>query len=513
MRGFFQTVGLLTLVGLVFSLPLGNDLVASDKVALVIGNSAYSNQALANPVNDADLMKEVLEELGFKVLIAKNANLPEMENALREFKAAIPKKGLGFFFYAGHGIQVKGENYLLPVGYDTLEEHEVPYKTMNVGMVLDAMDSSPSNLNVLVLDCCRNNPFQRSWTRSQTTGLAPISNVPQGTMLAFSTASGVVAADGRDGNSPYVKELAKQLRNRPEQGLELLSSFRLASQQVFRNSYQRPWIHFDASMDTYYLWAPTVTNTPESMASDSSSSTIKPLIFSDILPLESSEPTPEAVSEPKPSVFSDPEEIERLKGRWLNNQLDFSNAPDEIVFTDTTIEIEGMGTAGYHVLSGTTIKRLQIELDPPVTAVYGFRGDSLMLSLPRDNETLQLVLERESKRDAVNTYDTDISDQAAIQHVPIDSMSAWVDTSIHHWAGRESELMVDSIILSLIIGTVMFLFFGLLARFLLRAMYPRQQSNSKGPIAGQQTVRGDALVSSITPEEIVPSWSESDNTH
>lgn len=237
---------------------------AGEREALVIGNSGYAGDAvLENPGNDADAMEAALKELGFSVIKRKDLSLTEMEDALAGFRRALSKGGLGLFFYAGHGVQVRGDNYLVPIGARMREEYEVRHQCLSMGLVLDAMEESQSNLKVLILDCCRDNPYRRAWKRGTTAkGLAPPSHVPQGTMIAFSTSPNETAADGgRDRkNSPYTEHLVATLRSRPAEGLELGDVFRKASRAVKQQTGQVPWLNQEASLEEYYLWRGTAAS-------------------------------------------------------------------------------------------------------------------------------------------------------------------------------------------------------------------------------------------------------------
>jgi hypothetical protein len=228
---------------------------AAERVALVIGNGEYGGEAtLRNPGKDADAMESALTGLGFSVAKRKNQDLTHMEDVLVSFRRSLGKGSLGLFFYAGHGMQVKNENFLVPVGAHMREEYEVKRQCLAVGQVLDAMGESESSLKVLILDCCRDNPFKRSWTRgSSEKGLASISQAPEGTLIAFSTSPEVGAEDGKGANSPYTERLVAMLRSRPAGGLELVEVFRETSVALKRDTGQEPWTHLGA-LDKYYLW-------------------------------------------------------------------------------------------------------------------------------------------------------------------------------------------------------------------------------------------------------------------
>lgn len=183
----------------------------ANRTALVIGNSGYADAPLKNPVNDAGDMAAALKELGFEVLSHTNLNQNSMKRAIRDFGTKLRTKGgVGLFYYAGHGVQVRGVNYLIPVGAAVSTEEEIEYESVQAGLVLAQMEGAKNDLNIVILDACRNNPFARSY-RSADKGLAQI-NAPSGTLIAYSTAPGSVASDGTGRNGLYTQELLKQMR-------------------------------------------------------------------------------------------------------------------------------------------------------------------------------------------------------------------------------------------------------------------------------------------------------------
>src|SRR5579864_1648261 len=186
---------------------------AADRVALVIANSKYAGEAaLKNPSQDADLIEAALKELDFQVVKKKDLTQEQMEDALVQFQNKLTKESLGLFYYAGHGLQVNGENYLVPIGARIQLESDVKHKCLPADQVLDTMAGSDSRLKVLVLDCCRNNPFKRGWKRALNDhGLAAMSDVPEGSIIAYSTAPKEMADDGEGENSPYAAQLAAAL--------------------------------------------------------------------------------------------------------------------------------------------------------------------------------------------------------------------------------------------------------------------------------------------------------------
>ncbi|MBF0379576.1 MAG: SUMF1/EgtB/PvdO family nonheme iron enzyme [Magnetococcales bacterium] len=208
------------------------------RIALVIGNWAYKASPLRNPKNDSSDIASALLDLDFEVIYKKNANRKDMRRAIREFGKKLQDGGVGLFFYAGHGMQVEGKNYLIPIGSDIFSEDEVADEAVEADLILRKMASARNGMNVVILDACRNNPYERSF-RSGRNGLARM-NAPTGTMIAYSTSPGSVAKDGDGRNSPYTKHLLAQMRV-PGQSIE--QTFKRVRTGVLSdtNSQQTPW--------------------------------------------------------------------------------------------------------------------------------------------------------------------------------------------------------------------------------------------------------------------------------
>ncbi|MEO0448651.1 MAG: caspase family protein, partial [Verrucomicrobiota bacterium] len=142
-------------------------LQAADRYALIIGNAAYEGaMALDNPVNDAEAMRDALQKLGFKVTMLTDADLPMMERGVYEFTEQLKPHSLALFFFAGHGIEASGENYLIPVQSQISEEYSLKRRSYSATDIMEELSHSPAKIKVMVLDCCRNNPLERSWVRS-----------------------------------------------------------------------------------------------------------------------------------------------------------------------------------------------------------------------------------------------------------------------------------------------------------------------------------------------------------
>src|SRR5215475_9835930 len=220
------------------------------RLALVIGNSAYKESPLLNPVNDAKDMAQILSGLGFEVIYKQNVSQAEMKSAIREFGNNIVKGDVALFYFAGHGAQVNGENYLIPVDAVITKEEEIEYESVNAGLVLAQMTSAANKLNIVILDACRNNPFARSF-RSQTHGLAQI-RASSGTIIAYATEPGSVAADGRGRNGIYTEELLKAMRS---PGLKIEDVFKQVRVAVRNKTQgkQTPWESSSLEGDFYFI--------------------------------------------------------------------------------------------------------------------------------------------------------------------------------------------------------------------------------------------------------------------
>jgi hypothetical protein len=220
------------------------------RIALVIGNAAYPFSPLTNPINDARAVSEALKELGFQVRLLQDATLKEMSDAAREFGDSLQRGGVGLFYYAGHGMQIKGRNFLIPVGADIRREDEVAYNAFDPGLLLEKMEAARSSTNIVILDACRNNPFVRSF-RSSSQGLAQM-DAPVGSYLAFATAPAKVASDGKDGNGLYTQHLLEAMRT---PGLKIEEVFKRVRIKVMADSkgQQIPWDSSSLAGDFYFI--------------------------------------------------------------------------------------------------------------------------------------------------------------------------------------------------------------------------------------------------------------------
>lgn len=233
------------------------------RLALVIGNGGYESLGrLDNPVNDARLIADTLQGLGFQVMVHLDADQRAMKRAIQAFGRALDEAGesaVGFFYYAGHAVQVGGVNYLIPTAAAIGAEPDLQIEAVRADWILGQMEYARNRLNIVVLDACRNNPFARGF-RSATRGLARM-EAPSGAVIAYATAPGDVAADGTgDSNSPYAQALAATLA---EPGLDVLQVFNRVGLTVHQRTggQQEPWLSTSPVPD--FVFRPANRDDPE----------------------------------------------------------------------------------------------------------------------------------------------------------------------------------------------------------------------------------------------------------
>ncbi len=230
-------------------LALAAPAAAAKKVALVIGNGAYAEAPLKNPANDARAVAATLRTQGFEVLLKENATKAQMNEIVADFGEKLAEGDTALFFFAGHGMQVQGRNYLLPTDARITSEQRVRLETLDVEAVLDQMAAARARVSMVILDACRNNPFERRF-RSVGGGLAQI-NAPEGTLIAYATAPGKVAADGDGANGLYTQEFLKAMA---QPGLKVEEVFKQVRVGVTRasNGAQVPWEASSLTGDFYF---------------------------------------------------------------------------------------------------------------------------------------------------------------------------------------------------------------------------------------------------------------------
>jgi hypothetical protein len=214
------------------------------RLALVIGNANYINSnALRNPINDAEAVSSALKDVGFTVLKYLNADLKTMKKAMDIFGEKLQEYNVGLFYYAGHGMQVKGNNYLIPIDASLKVEQDVDYDCVDAGRLLGKMEAAGSKTNIVILDACRDNPFARSWEgRSIGKGEAGLAfmNAPSGTIIAYATSPGKIAADGTGKNGIYTEAVLKYIKV-PSISIEDFFKYVRVEVENKTNKTQTPW--------------------------------------------------------------------------------------------------------------------------------------------------------------------------------------------------------------------------------------------------------------------------------
>ncbi len=240
-------------ITLILSAAVSNTAHAAGRFALVVGNSAYSFAPLRNPAQDAALMAATLRVLGFDVSEYQDVPQRDLKRAVVDFGRKLEQAGkdaVGLVYYAGHGVQVNGENYLIPIGANIRDELDVDIEGVPASIILQALERAGNGLNIVILDACRNNPFQ-SGTRAVRGGLARM-DAPSGTLLAYSTSPGNVAEDGTGRNSPYTQALAQSMRTQGAKVEDVFKRVRVAVMER-TNNRQVPWEASSLTGDFYFV--------------------------------------------------------------------------------------------------------------------------------------------------------------------------------------------------------------------------------------------------------------------
>ena len=221
------------------------------RLALVVGNANYKIHPLKNPRNDADDISRSLRSSGFEVIDLRDASLQQMRNGVRQFGDRLINNDVGLVYYSGHGVEVKGRNYFIPVNADIMREDEIADQGLDVSLILEKMNTAGKGVNILIVDACRDDPFGRSF-RSSSRGLAQM-DAPRGTIIAYATSPGKVASDGdpRERNSPYTKNLVRAMQQPNKPIEQVFKEVRRAVQEETKNQ-QTPWENTSLSGDFYF---------------------------------------------------------------------------------------------------------------------------------------------------------------------------------------------------------------------------------------------------------------------
>jgi hypothetical protein len=220
--------------------------------ALVIGNAAYTDAGpLQNPMNDAEDVAARLEACGFSVIRETDCTFKDMDRALKKFKKCLEGNDVGLFFFAGHGMQIDGENYLAAVDTDVCGEIEAKHSSLPLNRVIETMEKTTTSTNIIILDACRDNPYERAWHRSSTArGLAPV-YAPKGTLIAFATSPGQVAKDGSGRNGAYTAALLQHI-DTPDCSLESMFKRVRNTLSAATKQKQISWEHTSLSGEFFF---------------------------------------------------------------------------------------------------------------------------------------------------------------------------------------------------------------------------------------------------------------------
>ncbi len=225
------------------------------RTALIIGNSAYTIAPLRNPANDAMAMAEVLKRSGFDSYVYIDLDQRTMKKAIREFGEKLKERnGVGLFFYAGHGLQADGRNFLVPTDAKITKVQDIEFESIDLGRILSEFEYAENDMNIIILDACRDNPYKEAFKKSKHAsynGLASIGSAPYNSFIAFSTAPGSVALDGEGTNGLYTQELLKAMS---VEGRALEEVFKLVRKSVRQSSggKQIPWESSSVEDDFYF---------------------------------------------------------------------------------------------------------------------------------------------------------------------------------------------------------------------------------------------------------------------
>jgi len=383
------------LVALCLLLFAASDAWAQARVALVMGNAAYPTAPLRNPVNDARAMRDALTKAGFEVLALENGTKQQMERAVANLSRKLGPDTVSLFFYAGHGIQVAGRNYLLPIDAKIDAEQTVRLEAVDVDAVIEQMTMARSRINLVILDACRNNPFERRF-RSTSGGLASI-DAPAGTLIAYATAPGKVAADGDGSNGLYTGELVRQILTT---GMPVESIFKQTRINVLQKSAnnQTPWESSSLTGDFFFLGgqADALLNPVPPPAQLQTTRPATP-------------PPPAVASLTPPTAKAGPAGKDWLVGRWEGEVKGLrSKRGDTRILTVTRVESDGkiiggwastqaagIGSRADMRLEGDTVTVLQTdEQNEIVLRRVGERLEGKFTASGRSGRSYDVVMER-----------------------------------------------------------------------------------------------------------------------
>ena len=332
------------------------------RIALVIGNNNYQNlSVLKNPINDARSIKEALQRRGFEVIYKENATRRDMKKLISTFSHKLSYGGVGLYYFAGHGINVEGQNYLVAVDSSMESKEDVEYESYALNRITRKMQSAHNRLNIVILDACRNDPFSRGGTG----GLAPIGNA-KGMFVAYATQAGNVANDGAKGHGVFTKRLIEHMR---EEGATIEKVFKKvrASVQLDTQGKQSPGVYNQITGD-FFFTLPSNYNSQKPQATNLS----KPALNSSF-----------SFNDDAPTFFS-----LKINTTPSNANVQITNIKKKYYYA---MELKKgnynikVSAKGYHSKSGNV--NLQNDLDIPIVLTQKVEHDSPFISAQHDNDS------------------------------------------------------------------------------------------------------------------------------
>lgn len=224
-----------------------------NKIALIIGNATYPDSPLKNPVNDANAVQERLERLGFKTLKLTDASSKRMEEGLNVFSSYLNSSEVALLFFAGHGMQIEGNNYLTAIDTNFDKEIDAKYSSLSLNKVIEVMEDGTNQTDIIMLDACRNNPYERRWRGADSRGLAPV-YAPKGMIIGYATSPGQVASDGDGKNGAYTDAFLKHVSTSDITIEDLFKRVRNTLSSSTRG-HQISWEHTSLMGDFYFNYS------------------------------------------------------------------------------------------------------------------------------------------------------------------------------------------------------------------------------------------------------------------
>ena len=338
------------------------------RVALVIGNSNYQYPEilpkLKNPANDAEDISKALRGFGFEVIEKKNQTKESMDQAIVEFSRKIGDSEAALFYFAGHGMQVDGKNYLIPIDAKIETKGQVIYKSTDINEILVEMEHGKSRANIVLLDACRNNPITGKYRTGATRGLAMPTNTPKGTVIAYATEPGNVAADGSGRNGLFTAGLLKAFKGND---LTLGGVLAVASEEVERISEQT---------QTPYINGPATLQKKFKFAMNSSMTDMQPVALWPALPVPVI-PEPHASAdfevEPQKQLASIPKDVP-VRSRYTADAEDEEKPPNTI-----SVKIKTPRNARLIINN----KEYDLNMEPIINFPFGITPFTLYLTETR----------------------------------------------------------------------------------------------------------------------------------